>query len=357
MRLRLIVLALLFLAGSLGLACNQGRTRLLAEDVDRFVLSTVDSSYAASVLVAVDGAVILRGGYGWTDTARSSPATPKTLFNVASVTKSFTAVSMFLLKDAGRLKLEETLPSFFGDVPKDKQSITVRDLLLHTSGLQQNYASDGITDRDLAVRAILRDRLAPARGTGFYYSNENYELLAAIVEVVSGRRFEDFVRENILAKARMDDTKFWEEAEGLGSPAAAPKNRELGPAILKRNWGYLGSGGLYTNVDDLHRWFAALCGGRILQPESLSLMWQPQVELSETSVAYGWFISKPGPSRKEIWTRGTEDWGHNGVLRWFPEAKVLIIVLTNSGELGDKNVTGNRLISDGISKLIFDEAR
>jgi CubicO group peptidase (beta-lactamase class C family) len=356
-RFRTVAGTILFLCISLGLAHAQGGARLLGEKIDRFVLSAVDSRYAASVLVTVDGRVILQRGYGWTDVARSSQATPQTLFNVASITKSFTAISVFLLKDSGRLRLEDTLPVFFGDVPMDKLSVTVRQLLLHTSGLPQSYASDGITDRGSAVRAILKDRLLSAPGAAFSYSNENYELLAAIIEVVSGRRYEDFVRRNVLATAKMNRTKFWGEASRLGSPPTARKDRELEPAILERNWGYLGSGGLFTSVSDLRRWFAALEGGRILRPESLSGMWQPQVELSATSVAYGWFVSSRGTGPEEIWTRGTEDWGHNGVLRWFPERKVLIIVLTNSGEMGDKNVTGNRLISDGIAKLIFDEVR
>jgi CubicO group peptidase (beta-lactamase class C family) len=160
----------------------------------------------------------------------------------------------------------------------------VRQLLLHTSGLPQNYAADGIRERDSAVTAILKDRLVSAPGAGFSYSNENYELLAAIVEVVSGRRYEDFVRRYILARAKMKATKFWAEASPPGSPPVARKNRELEPAILERNWGYLGSGGLYTSVVDLHRWFAALERGRILRPESLFRMWQPQSKRPAESV-------------------------------------------------------------------------
>jgi CubicO group peptidase (beta-lactamase class C family) len=335
-------------------ARNQARGDSLSAIIDRYVAATIDSKYAASVLTAVDETIILKKGYGWTDSTRKYPATEKTLFNVASITKSFTANAIFLLKDQGRLRLDDTLPVFFKDVPKEKQPITVRQLLLHTSGLKQNYASDGVTERDLAVAAILKDELKFAPGSDFSYSNENYELLAAIIEVVSGMSYEDFVRRNILVKAKMDDTRFWAEAAALDSQAAAQKNRELHPENLRRNWGYIGSGGLYTTVGDLYRWFTSLRNGDILSPESLSLLWEPQKELSATGVAYGWFVSNPSHGQKEIWTRGTEDWGHNGVLRWFPERRTVIIVLTNSGELGDKSETGNRLISDGIAKILFE---
>ena len=354
MAFRRVISGLFSLCVFFSFAQNQARGDSLSEKIDRYVATTIDSKYAASVLVAVDGDVILQKGYGWTGSTRQFPATDKTLFNVASITKSFTAIAIFLLKDQGRLRLEDTLPVFFKDVSKDKQSITVRQLLLHTSGLKQNYASDGITERDLAVAAILKDDLKFAPGTDFSYSNENYELLAAIIEVVSGVSYEEFVRGNILAKAKMNDTKFWAEAAGLGTQTVAQKNRELQPDNLRRNWGYIGSGGLYTTVGDLYRWFTSLRNGDILSPKSLSLMWEPQKALSETDVAFGWFVSNPKGGQKEIWTRGTEDWGHNGVLRWFPERRTVIIVLTNSGELGDKSVTGNRLISDGIAKIFFE---
>ena len=312
MAFRRVISGLLFLCVFFWVPQNQARADSLSRKIDSFVTNSVDAKYAASVLVAVDEGVILQKGYDWTDSTRKHPTSEKTLFNVASITKSFTAIAIFLLKDQGRLRLEDTLPVFFKDVPKEKQSITVRQLLLHTSGLKQNYATDGITGRDLAVAAILKDDLKFAPGSDFSYSNENYELLAAIIEVVSGASYEMFVRENILAKAKMNDTRFWAEAAGLGTQTVAQKNRELQPNNLRRNWGYIGSGGLYMTVGDLYRWFTSLKTGEILSPKSLSLMWEPQKALSETDVAFGWFVSNPNGGQKEIWTRGTEDWGHSG---------------------------------------------
>jgi hypothetical protein len=78
----------------------------------------------------------------------------------------------------------------------------------------------------------------------------------------------------------------------------------------------------------------------------------PQLNLNDIQIGLGWFISDT-PWGKEIWTRGSEDWGHNAVLRWFPEKKTLIIVMSNSGEIGNKNITANRFISDKIIKIIF----
>jgi CubicO group peptidase (beta-lactamase class C family) len=343
-------------------AANHGRSHLqktagpvdLKDRLERYLLQTADAGFAYSVLVSVDDRVIVQSGYGWLDSARTVRATARTLFNLASITKSFTAVAVLMLKEKGLLALADTLPKFLADVPKDKTSVTLDQLLLHTSGLGQNYVADGIAERDKAAAAILRDPLKFQPGTGFSYSNENYELLAAVIEIVSGHSYERFVRETILTGAGMTDTRFWDETAGLSQYAAAPMTRPLEPADLRHNWGFIGSGGIYSNVVDLHRWFEALTGGRLLNESGLEMMWTPRRQLTDTGVALGWFVSKAPDGTDEIWTRGTEDWGHNGVVRWFPSRRALVIVQSNSGERGDKNVTANRSISDGIVAVLFD---
>jgi CubicO group peptidase (beta-lactamase class C family) len=332
---------------------NAQRAHLQAK-LSRYLDHAADSTFAFSALVAVDGTIIHQKGYGWIDSSRTRQATPRTLYNIASITKSFTAIAVVSLIDQHVLSADDTLPKFFNNVPKDKQSITLAELLTHTSGLAQHYAADGISDRDSAVRSILHDSLAFISGTNFSYSNENYELLGAIIEVVTHRSYEAEIRKMILKKAKMTDTRFWGDTAGISRIEIAPMIRKLDPEVLRRNWGYLASGGMYSNVVDLYRWFSALVGGRIQNPESLHQMWSVRRQLTETGVTWGWYVSSSPAGGREIWTRGTEDWGHNGVIRWFPDRKVLVIVLTNSGERGDKNVTANRTISDGMVKIIFE---
>lgn len=332
---------------------RQGQRPDQQSRLEQYVHQVGDSSFAFSVLVAVDGKVILQKGYGWIDSTRTIRANDRTLFNIASITKSFTAVAVFLLRDTHLLQLEDALPKFFKDVPKDKRSITLTHLLTHTSGLAQNYVADGIVDRDSAIRRILNDTLRFAAGTSFSYSNENYELLGTIIEIVTGMSYESAMRRLVFHKSGMHDTKFWADTVDVGLQTIAGKNRKLDPAMLIRNWGYIASGGIYSNVTDLYHWFTALAGGMLLEPKHVEQMWTVQWRLSETGMAYGWFVSSSVRGR-EVWTRGTEDWGHNGVLRWFPDRNVVIIVLSNSGERGDKSVTANRFISDGIANIIFE---
>lgn len=325
-------------------------------ELEQYLDQMSDTGFAFSVLVAKDDKIIHMKGYGWADSLKTIKTNERTLFNIASITKSFTSVAIFWLKEKGVLTLEDKLPKFFQDVPKDKQSITVAQLLTHTSGLAQNYVADGITNRDSAVKQILKDKLKFKPGKDFSYSNENYELLGVIIETLTCRNYEDALRRMILSQASMTETKFWGEKPEADQPVIAEMNRKLDSATLSRNWGYIGSGGIYSNIGDLYRWFVELRKGVIIEPKSLEQMWTVQKKLSETGVASGWFVSSTEWG-KEIWTRGTEDWGHNGVLRWFPDSNVVIIVLSNSGERGDKNITANRFISDGIAKIILNKTQ
>lgn len=320
-------------------------------DIEKYLGRFSDSGFAFSVLVAEKEKIIHMKGYGWTDSSRKTRVDERTLFNIASITKSFTAVAIFKLIEMGTLSPGDSVTKFFNNVPPEKRGVTISHLLTHSSGLGQNYAADGIVDRDSAVKIILSEELEFEPGKEFSYSNENYELLGAVVEVTTGKSYENFVSDQILIKAGMLDTRFWGEQADDPDRKVAAKTRALDRAILTRNWGYIASGGIYSNLADLFKWFDALKKGKILGRKSLERIWTPARQLKETDVAYGWFVSS-SKIGKEIWTRGTEDWGHNGVIRWFPEPGLLIIVLSNSGERGDKNITANRFISDGILELI-----
>lgn len=341
----ILVIQLIISCSLLGAVEDSSRQK-----IDTYLQGMKDSGYAYSVLVSRSGNILIQEAYGWADTSRKCRATVHTLFNVASITKSFTSIAIFQLQEEGKIAMEDPLSKFFKNAPKDKQSVTVQQLLLHTSGLQQKYAADGKQTRDQAVDAILSDTLSFKPGSDFSYSNENFELLAAIVEIAGSVSYEDYVRKHILEKADMKETKFWDEVDPRTGCSAASINR-LGVPPARRNWGYIGSGGIYSTVTDLNRWFTALNTGRLLDSSHLQMMWEPRWKATSTQIASGWFVSQT-EGTTEIWTRGAEDWGHNAVLRWFPEKKLLIIVETNSGEAADKNMTGNRLISDKLVELL-----
>src|SRR5688572_23677441 len=208
-----------------------------------------------AVMVIRDGKPIFAKGFGLADLQHKTPCTTNTNFRLASVTKQFTAMAVMMLVEKKKLMLDERLTNFFPEFPEYGKQISVRHLLTHTSGLldYEDLIPPGTTipvlDQDvlrvLMVAADVRrrtpgesseDRLLTsaatyfAPGTQYRYSNSGYALLALIVEVRSGQRFAQFLKENIFEPLKMTNTLAYEEGYGAIANRAyghTPKNDSL----------------------------------------------------------------------------------------------------------------------------------
>ncbi len=225
--------------------------------------------FSGTVCVESGGATLVDSALGWADDRHSRRVDPDTLYHVASVTKLVTAIAALKLAEQGTLALADPLGKWFPEAPPDKAAITIEQLLLHQSGLGQNYAADGIASRDAAVRAVLATALSFPPGTAQKYSNDGMNLVAAVIEKASGRSYRDLVHDEILAPAGLKRSLLWEEVnlrktQNLAVPAAGAA---AGPAA-GRNWGLTGGDGLWSNARELTRLMRAVVGGRILRSES-----------------------------------------------------------------------------------------
>lgn len=299
--------------------------------------------------------MLFSGYFGYLDSDKNVAVNDSTLFNIASITKSITAVGVLKLVEEKRLTLDDPLDKFFMDVPDDKAAISVRLLLSHRSGLPQTYPLDGISDPDKARKALWKEKLEFAPGSGFRYSNQNYQVLALIIGKVMESPFEAYIRNKVLSPLGMDNTHFWHEADALQN--MAPLTGRIASRLGKRNWGYIGGAGIFSTTDDLYKFWNGLSKKDFLSKESIRLLFGNYYETgSGIQIGYGFYTSPQTRwNSPEQWSRGTESWGHNAVIRFFPEKNCTIIVATNSGEIGnDRNQTGNRLISDRIADYVFD---
>jgi CubicO group peptidase (beta-lactamase class C family) len=264
---------------------------------------------SGSVLIASKGKIIFTKGYGWADRSKEIRATPETAYAVASITKPFTAAAILKLEQLNKLKTSDLISVHMSSVPRDKQQITIHHLLTHTSGLPDQYAAAGITDRSQAIEKILTMALQGEPGKNFRYSNDGYNLLAAIVEIVSGKNFSDYVRQELFRPAAMMSSGFWGETNFLPENRIAHNyNMETdngAPQHIKPSWADRGSSDLITTVQDLFRWQVALETGKIFPPEILKRMYSPHAKREENwHYGYGWHvITTP---------RGTTDIYHGG---------------------------------------------
>lgn len=321
--------------------------------LDQLLEQKFSKQFGYSVLVAHQGKPVFRKYDGYAQKRAKQLVNSQTLFHIASITKSVTAVGIFKLIEQGKVKLNDPITKFFARVPKDKQSITIAHLLSHRSGFKQNYVCDGVGNAAKAQKKLLKDKLKFSPGSGFAYSNQNYEMLALIIEKVGGKTYERYIRETILKPLDMTQTRFWEEANKLSETASI--NTTFSARTRRKNWGYTGSGGLYATAVDLWKFWQGVMNYQVISKKSVTTMLGNYYKTSSgLEIGYGWFTTPTTQwGSKEVWTRGNESWGHNAAVRGFTDKNTVIIVLSNSGEIGNKQQTGNRLVSKAIANWLW----
>lgn len=289
----------------------------------------------ASVLVIHDGQPVLQRGYGLADLEAGVPATPRTHYRLASITKQFTAACILLLAEDGRLTLDDPVKRWLPSLPAAADAVTLRHLLSHTSGLvdYEDAMPEGLDRqlRDADVLGILegQDRTYFAPGTDYRYSNSGYALLALVVGQASGVDFATFLETRIFRPLGMDSTVALEEGRSTVGERAYGYSHEDGRwtrTDQSPTSAVLGDGGIYSSVTDLARWDAALYDERLLRRESLAQAFRPATATPEADVAhygFGWRL-QDGMQ----WHSG-ESIGFRNVLLRFPAQRLTVVVLTN----------------------------
>jgi CubicO group peptidase (beta-lactamase class C family) len=288
----------------------------------------------AAVLVLRDGVPIFRRGYGLADVELHVAASPDTNYRLASMTKQFTSAAILLLAEDGRLSLDDPLRKWLPALPDAANGITIHHLLTHTSGLidYEDVIPDETTvqvhDADVLRLLESENRTYFAPGSNYRYSNSGYALLALVVGRASGTDFASFLRQRIFKPLQMHNTVAYED--GISTVA----NRAYGYSLLDKKWtrtdqsltsAVLGDGGIYSSIDDLAKWDAALYDNRLLRTESLRLAFTPATNTDDPGVRYGFGWRITGET---LWHSG-ETMGFRNVIVRYPKQHFTIIVLTN----------------------------
>lgn len=285
--------------------------------------------FCGVVLAARNGDVLLRKGAGLADPDTRRANTPETLYDIGSVAKPFTASAVLKLAMQKKLKLDDPISRWFKDTPKDKAAITVEQLLSHTSGVARTYDFDHVDTRrrDAVVKHLLAIPLASEPGSRHEYSNANYFLAAAIVEIAGGQRFESCLEKNLFAPAGMTSTGFCGDKD-LPARRAAMRledGRNLGPMpAYAWSWSFRGATGMITTVDDLLKFSDALLTDAVLDAPSRSR----QRSVVKDSYACGWYVLKTSRNTTLL-THGGASAGARALFHRFVDEDAVIIVLCN----------------------------
>lgn len=339
--LRRLLLVALGLSGG---ACSPGeRAAPPMSDIDSlFAAFTKPGHPGASLLVVTHDSTTLRKSYGLSVVEVGAAATPATNYRLASLTKQFTAMSIMLLVSEGKLTLDTPVSQLLEGFPKYATGVHVRHLLTHTSGLwdYEDFVPDTQATQvhDADVLSLLRTRTDSAYfppGTAWRYSNTGYALLALIVEKVSGMRFADFLKARIFDVVGMSKTVAFEDGRSTVSRRAFGYTTH-GDTVTRSDQSstsaVLGDGGIYSSVDDLAKWEAAIRTGALVDSAAWKSIFTPFAlsDGSSSDYGFGWFIDDFKGHRR--YRHHGETRGFTNSIMRFPDDSLTIVILTNRSD-------------------------
>jgi CubicO group peptidase (beta-lactamase class C family) len=373
-----IKLAAGFLAFA-GIAANAGgqdpsNTSAMASKIEAiFTPIVVPNAPGVAVLVVKGGRKLFEHGYGLRDLKSAAKIDARTNFRLASCSKQFTAMAIMLLVHDGKLRYDQKLTDVFPDFPDYGKSISIRNLLNHTGGLQDYEAlmeqpgnkgkwTDDHQIQDAEVLTLLEqtDHGMFPPGTQWYYSNSGYVVLGLVVAKVSGQSFPEFLRQRIFAPLNMNDTVAYVKGKNEIT------NRAYGHTKEGNTWkqtdqsstsATLGDGGIYSSLEDLTKWDEALRTNKLLSKEemqpaltpvtllltSINIGAQPRwpansdrPEGTPVSYGFGWFLD-PYRVHARMWHYG-ETMGFHSYIARFPDIDLSIIVLCNRTDISPESL-------------------
>ena len=327
-------LALLLIAGT-----ANASTADAIRNANRLMQPYTGDVPGASLLVIKDGKPLLDRGYGMADLEHHVAASPATDYRLASVTKQFTAAAILLLAQDGKLKLGDSVRHWLPALPAFTDQVTLSELLSHTGGLldYEDLIPPGTT-KQLDDGDVLRMIAATTHGyfppgSAYRYSNTGYVLLGLVVEKASGIPLQDFLAQRIFQPLHMDHTLLYVH------DAKTVPNRAYGYSETNGQWqrtdqdltsATRGDGGIYSNIDDLAKWDAALYDSRLLSDASRKLAFSPHAKVVgepyEADYGYGWRITGD-----TLWHSGESIGFRNVIVRW-PRQHLTVILLSNRND-------------------------
>jgi CubicO group peptidase (beta-lactamase class C family) len=315
--------------------------------------------FNGSALVVENGKVIYRGAYGMANIEWGISNTPETKFRLGSITKQFTSMLILQLVEQGKIKLDGKLTDYLPDYRKDVgDKVTIHNLLTHTSGIPsytdqagffENVSRNPYKVADFVKKYASGDLLFEP-GSKFAYNNSGYFLLGAIIERVTGKPYEQVLRENILDPVGMKNTGY-DHYETIIQQRAAGYSKTLDGYT---NANYLdmsipyAAGSMYSTVDDLYLWDQALYTDKLLSAQSKELMYKPFLE----NYAYGWVVANASFKQNDkpvpMIAHGGGINGFATFIARFPNEKNLIVILDNTGQNAQR-------LSGVIAKILYGQ--
>ncbi len=308
--------------------------------------------------------VVLKKTFGIKDLEQNKPVDEKTLFDIASTAKQFTALAILMLEEQGKLNLDDDIIDYLPGFPGFEHKVTIRNLIQHTSGIPSTdvlrlfagWSLDETWTQQDEIELIQRySQLNFEPNEKHVYSNAGYSLLATIVEEVSGMRFSEFLAENIFSPLQMNNSLVYDERyqeKELLSTAIGYRRANDGfiPFSTTEDFNY-GGGSIYTSLDDMVKWGQALFSSAILSDNVIERISYPYNTLNDGDTldyTYGFYSREYKGIRMVDHSGGTL--GFRSQFMIFPEENLLVFVLLNN-----EGINSRRLAMGIVDFLLIDK--
>ena len=381
-QISLILVAVLFcMANIMCTSKNDNKTDVTAQIDSLLNESYSEDAPGCALLICKGDSVIYQGARGVADVNTKQKIDGNTVFNIASITKQFTAVAILKLHEQGKLNIEDSVAKFMPEFKSDIwKKVKIKHLMSQCSGVPDNRPRTDrnfmlyITDKQCLEYMVDLDELKFEPGTNYDYKNPTFQLLAEIVARVSGKDFETFQRENLFVPSGMTNVRYFspdieipdmahgyidisaEEKESIDSDSNKEKSElrqdytdNQGHVWMEYDYGeetFFGTkadGGIYTSVNDFMNWEKSLLANKVISAETRNMAYTPHISVSDsqysyyqnrphTSYGYAWFIDESPERETKVYHTG-DNGGFQAYAAKYPESGVNVIMLENRNDL------------------------
>ncbi|MGK0414486.1 MAG: CubicO group peptidase (beta-lactamase class C family), partial [Polaribacter sp.] len=326
-----------------------GFSQSYASKIDSIVsLDYGDNDPGITILVAKKGKAIYSKAFGKSNIELNTPMQLNTIFQIGSITKQFTAVSILMLAEQGKLNIKDKIEKYIPEYAEIEKDITIHHLLNHTSGIKNRtpVGGDGFISRtDMSPIELIayfkNEPLEFKPGESFKYSNAGYILLGRIIEIVSGQPYGEFIEKNIFDKIGMSSSYY-------GSTKEIIKNRASGYQVEQNkftNADYMSltlpysAGSILSTVEDLLKWQNALYSNSLLKQSSFEQAIKPSVLNSGKKIPYGYGFRLAKLGKSPVIAHSGSTKGFTSIAFFLPKENIYIVALTNCNCKNVNNVT------------------
>ncbi len=340
------------------------------DEVSNYIKRQMDRQHVVGLSFAVvkNARLITAKGYGLADVEFRVPVSNQTAFDIASIAKQFTATATLMLVEQGKIRLDDRITNYLADLPKAWSDVTIRHVLTHTSGIKnftdlQNFKElvrSHISTQEL-IKMMGDYPLGFPPGEKWAYSNTGYHLLAEIIENVSGKHYDIFLKEHIFEPLGMASTSLDDGVRIITNRANGYswQNGELRKADYSDPSWAQGAGGAISTALDLAKWDAALYTQQLLPKQRFEQMWTAVTLNGGDTFPYGfgWYVYKMDSNHRLLAHSGF-DFGFNScIYRWIDDGTTIIVLLTGGTPLLSNGSDSADDIAWGISRRYIPRLR